>query len=423
VSDRAALLRAIVEHPDEDTPRLVFADWLDEHADALPAPAAARQWAAFVRADVAMAGRDEYDPERLRWELIEKPRREAEAWVTDALPPLPMGSAFIRGPLFRRGFPCAVVLTSYDRERLPELPAGSFPLERVRYNGDALPALEQLRSASWRAGLRSVELQQGLVPPGQFRRFFALDGFDRLERLVFSRDAIGAPELRELIASPLFRRLTTLGVIRTHTGVALSAALAEARGSGLSELQLFGCRVTAPALAALLDSPAARALNALGVGGDRIGAPGKLHALARATRLPLLRALDVGDDAANESGLETFLSSPFVPVLERLNLSRCNLNTERARLLASGRFTALRVLGLQGNAVGNAGATALARSPHFAGLLVLNLGYCMVGDDGLRAILDSPLVDDLVLLDLTGSPASAEMKSALQARMGDRVRL
>src|SRR6266542_126090 len=31
MSDEAALLHAIGEHPDEDTPRLVYADWLDEH--------------------------------------------------------------------------------------------------------------------------------------------------------------------------------------------------------------------------------------------------------------------------------------------------------------------------------------------------------------------------------------------------------
>lgn len=31
MSDEPALLRAIREHPDDDTPRLIYADWLDEH--------------------------------------------------------------------------------------------------------------------------------------------------------------------------------------------------------------------------------------------------------------------------------------------------------------------------------------------------------------------------------------------------------
>jgi uncharacterized protein (TIGR02996 family) len=31
--DRDALLRAVVANPDDDAPRLVYADWLDEHGD------------------------------------------------------------------------------------------------------------------------------------------------------------------------------------------------------------------------------------------------------------------------------------------------------------------------------------------------------------------------------------------------------
>ena len=32
-SEGEALLLDIIEHPDDDTPRLVYADWLDEHGD------------------------------------------------------------------------------------------------------------------------------------------------------------------------------------------------------------------------------------------------------------------------------------------------------------------------------------------------------------------------------------------------------
>ena len=35
MNDRLAFLRAICVHPDDDTPRLVFADWLTEHDDPL----------------------------------------------------------------------------------------------------------------------------------------------------------------------------------------------------------------------------------------------------------------------------------------------------------------------------------------------------------------------------------------------------
>jgi len=46
MSDRVALLAAICAAPDDDTPRLVFADWLDEHNEA--------KRAARIRADIEL---------------------------------------------------------------------------------------------------------------------------------------------------------------------------------------------------------------------------------------------------------------------------------------------------------------------------------------------------------------------------------
>jgi uncharacterized protein (TIGR02996 family) len=41
LSDGEALLKAIIADPDDDTPRLVFADWLDEFKD--------KRWAEVIR--------------------------------------------------------------------------------------------------------------------------------------------------------------------------------------------------------------------------------------------------------------------------------------------------------------------------------------------------------------------------------------
>src|SRR5438093_7159540 len=49
MDDEAAILSAIAAHPDEDTPRLVYADWLDDHAAYLADPDAARIRAEFIR--------------------------------------------------------------------------------------------------------------------------------------------------------------------------------------------------------------------------------------------------------------------------------------------------------------------------------------------------------------------------------------
>jgi Ran GTPase-activating protein (RanGAP) involved in mRNA processing and transport len=109
-----------------------------------------------------------------------------------------------------------------------------------------------------------------------------------------------------------------------------------------------------------------------------------------------------------------------------LDISNSRINSAAAQQFATtlSPTTGLRMLAIASNPVGNAGAAALFTSPHLAGLKVLDLSYCQVGDEALRELLEnSPLADGLNLLNLTGSPASAEMKQAVKDRMGDRVRL
>jgi uncharacterized protein (TIGR02996 family) len=51
MTDRDALMRAILDQPADDTPRLAFADWLEEHGGTA---GAAR--AEFIRLQIALAG-------------------------------------------------------------------------------------------------------------------------------------------------------------------------------------------------------------------------------------------------------------------------------------------------------------------------------------------------------------------------------
>jgi hypothetical protein len=303
--------------------------------------------------------------------------------------------------------------------------AAGFPLESVVFSGCGHQAIDILAKAAWRSRVSAIRFHQGPTGLVGIRRLLQVRDLTRVTQLSFSYDALYATELPELIASPLFRQLTTLEFAQVPVGRTLAEGLVRHTGAVgvLRELRIVSCRLPAVWLTELLASPAVSRLETLSAGGDRIGAPEKFRALSRLTPATPLRALDMSEDAPKESGLEAFLTSPVVPKLRKLALSRCNLNTDRTRLLASGVFTNLRVLELNSNAIGNGGAGAIARSSHLTGLRVLSLSYAQVGDEGIQAILDSPLADGLVLLDLTGSPASAEMKEVLKAKMGDRVRV
>src|SRR5215218_387211 len=96
MNDRLAFLRAIREHPDDDTPRLVFADWLDEHDDPL---------GEFIRVQI------ELEPIRYRIDdprALELHRREDELLLAHRDTWAGFGGRFTDaadfGPVFRRGF-------------------------------------------------------------------------------------------------------------------------------------------------------------------------------------------------------------------------------------------------------------------------------------------------------------------------------
>jgi uncharacterized protein (TIGR02996 family) len=52
MTDRDALYRAILISPTDDAPRLVYADWLDEHGDP--------DWAALIRAMIRLPAATAY---------------------------------------------------------------------------------------------------------------------------------------------------------------------------------------------------------------------------------------------------------------------------------------------------------------------------------------------------------------------------
>ncbi len=97
MSDEAALLAAIYANPDDDTPRLVYADWLDEHGD----PARAE----FIRVQIRLEVAQEWNAERRRLQARESELFDAhrEEWTAHLGPfdPEKIKVSFDRGFLDR----------------------------------------------------------------------------------------------------------------------------------------------------------------------------------------------------------------------------------------------------------------------------------------------------------------------------------
>jgi uncharacterized protein (TIGR02996 family) len=124
MSDEDALLAAVVAHPAEDTPRLVFADWLDEHGR--------HARAEFIRVQVAIAQKEHLpradlnryvDLYKRNQELIDDHRAE----LLGPLSRLP-DDAEVQ---FHRGFPEEVTLSVFHFNQLRDALAETRPLPRV----------------------------------------------------------------------------------------------------------------------------------------------------------------------------------------------------------------------------------------------------------------------------------------------------
>src|SRR5262249_38283509 len=109
---RDALLAAVCEAPDEDAPRLVYADWLEEHGDEDD-----QARAEFIRGQIALEGMaaDHPDRDALRPRRVRLEREHGAGWLAElpdwAAPLEPQekvgraagGSAFWRGFLDQVG--------------------------------------------------------------------------------------------------------------------------------------------------------------------------------------------------------------------------------------------------------------------------------------------------------------------------------
>jgi uncharacterized protein (TIGR02996 family) len=216
MSDHDALLHAIGEHPEEDTPRLMYADWLDENGDP--------DRADFVRNQVELARIDLNDPARVP--LVRKNAR----YLTEFVP--------------------------YWRSLLPHLPGvewGDFNRGLI----EEAQAIDDLRVATRSAeifavpGIHVLRLRwlgngAGLARVPELVRVRAL-------RLVAGRAS--AESLRGLFASPHLGRLRLLDLHGNFADDAVAADLADGRFPDLAEVWLGSNAVGDAGAAALANSP------------------------------------------------------------------------------------------------------------------------------------------------------------------------
>jgi uncharacterized protein (TIGR02996 family) len=324
MSDQDDLFRAVLAAPEDDAPRLIYADWLDEHGQP--------ERAEFVRLQCAM---DRIPPKTGRWRpLHDRAMRLEHDWrYTWAAPILDKTWT----AEFRRGF--------VDRVRLT--------VDQFLQFANQLLALEPV--TVWEFAPSDF-----LVRGPDFSRVADDPAFGRVRGL-----ACGQYSPEELVTavaeSQYLSGLRSLSVSYRYPSAKALAALFAAtpnlselsaedapltnlrdvwrRGASprLRRLELVRCRLTDQGVKQLAASPALERLEALRLDANDLSARAA-EAIASSDYLHGLRELSFAGTTLADYGVVALAQSPVLRNLRVLNLTGCYVDNMGAQALADSPY-------------------------------------------------------------------------------------
>lgn len=323
-------LPAILANPDDDTPRLVYADWLQDYGDEDD-----HIRAEFIRAQCEV----EREPEgtRRRRELERRIKAilksHSKTW-TAPLKEAGLGS----GWTFRRGFVHGIRISARKFTRVakkvfevaPTIRAGIFP--------DASNEVQQLVGCEHLAKLTEVDLGSmcicGHCPiHRELKDLFNSPQVANLTWLRVSDDRITSTGAKQIAESAYLNRLTHLDVSFNPLGaLGVRRLSASPNLSGVTSLQLAMTNPGISGITALAKVTAWTNLASLSLAHNELG-PEAGHILANSALLANLRILDLSQNAIGDEGGMALVESPYLEKLERLDLRSNSFSDETVKAL------------------------------------------------------------------------------------------
>ncbi len=445
---REGFLQDIFAHPSDDTPRLIYADFLDDNHQ--------HARAEFIRLQCRLARLDPGDPD---YELLEMQEQELlKEHTKDWMGHLPLWARKVLK--FERGFVNHLTAWTRDFVRVKKL--------RQQVYFDSLHLLifthhhtEAFLNAGLLEGIRSLTLGGNaesltlLLRSEQLASLESLtfDGcnfssevcgallanrrLDRLRRLAFARTDLGIDQARILSQSMLLHQIQQFEVCdMTQPPESLRLLVHSPHWRQLKQLSLARCWPGPEAIRELLPSRMLQALTALDLSLSNLGeavldlarAPTlgnlthlNLHgaeindagveALANASGLPRLTSLSLYCNPLTAEGFRAFARGPLLSRLHRLVVGSWGLGPDAVReLIASSHCEQMRSLYLGNCELRPEDAAKLAASPHLSRLTSLSLCSNRIGASGAQALGASTNFPSLRYLDVSSNrlgPAGA----------------
>jgi uncharacterized protein (TIGR02996 family) len=412
-TDTEPFLQRIRAFPDDDVPRLIFADWLDEQGDER---SVAR--ASFIRVQIALARLPEDDPRRSSLLISERALLDAHRGEWEA----PF-RGLAHSPVFRRGFVEEVKIAArqYLRQAHELFAAGPVRHLHLIDVGSSLPTVLQSSYLSRLAALTIFASHLGEPLARAVARCPHLSG---LRALHLGRNRLADDAADHLAGSVTFANLEELDLSENELGETGARALAASPYLGkLRRLELRSNQLGPAGAEAVAGSERLASLHHLGLGLNEVGVS-RLHSLSRVSDLMRVPSLDLSGNGLGVAGLKAILSRPPMPAegpepvrLRELTLSHNELGEDGARILAECLLLAgLTALRLAGCGIPDEGSQALAHSPHLGRLTALDLGNNPISDPGLRPFTDPSHLRSLRRLVYSPLGVSKWMQDALRAR-------
>lgn len=260
--DDDAFLRAIIDNPDDDLPRLVYADWLDEHGDS--------ERAEFIRVQCELERTCHEGDTPARKRLRRRERELRELHENEWLGPF---VEFVQDPLFQRGFVSGFMVNAAGllahADRLWRL----APISWIDLR-DAWEVADKLAGCPHLGRIKSLGISLNQLGDSEANAVFSSPYFGQLESLYAGNNQFGLSGVQALAANPALTSLRVLTLSQNDIGSVGAIALAESPYLvGLRELDLSKCSVGPRGVEALA-AGSFRNLESLDLNGNYLAGQG-----------------------------------------------------------------------------------------------------------------------------------------------------
>jgi uncharacterized protein (TIGR02996 family) len=410
-SERDALLAAICAAPDDDTPRLVFADWLDENGS--------HPWAGLIRAECELArlAADGSAAEAVFRFIAryEQPAFKAVPWAAvDAGVARRVELTLAAKRLWPKARKEIVELVpkkaglwwAMDTHR--GFPATLYPTRRHKVDVGALTRLPPFHLALGYTGEEPSERFREWVADGLLRhvRGIGVDG-DRLDLVIECATSADRTGIQNFSLRYSYGAAGL--VVRWLTGL---------NWNGLRELELHASGLEREDAVRLFRAGHVRRVTRLALG---MAEGWTRHTVRELDAFTELRELVLDECGLDDAAAEALAALPGLANLRSLTLSENRITGRGATaLLTSPHLRNLAVLDLNNNPVRGLNAKALAKAPP-GSLRAIRFDGCRLTAADVAAVASSPVASNLVFLDFDRNGLPDAAAARLVAGLGDRA--